>query len=221
MFNICQNCGQYRVDKIIDPAGPYAVCPHCDHEYLFQMHPLLIVGGASGTGKTTVLHQLIGQIPAAVLLEGDILWRAEFNKPADNYRDFFETWLRVCKNITQSGRPVVIFNAGMVVPENIEPCLERRYFSAVHYLALICDDQLIVERLQARPAGSETNQPEYIAKQLEFNQWLKDQAKSGELGITAIDTSAASITATSQQVAAWIFEKLQLDPPSASENLAL
>ena len=64
-----------------------------------------------------------------VLLEGDILWRPEFNRPEEKYRDLFETWLRMCKSISQSGRPVVMFTAGIGVPENVEGCVERRYFS--------------------------------------------------------------------------------------------
>ena len=34
---------------------------------------------------------------------------AEFDRPDTQYRDFFETWLRVALNIAQAGRPVVLF----------------------------------------------------------------------------------------------------------------
>jgi len=33
--------------------------------------------------------------------------------------------LRLCKNISQAGNPVVLFGAGTGVPYNIEPCAER------------------------------------------------------------------------------------------------
>lgn len=29
MFNVCTACGSYRVDKAIDPPGPFAICPEC------------------------------------------------------------------------------------------------------------------------------------------------------------------------------------------------
>ncbi len=48
MFNVCYQCGIYRADKIIDPAGPYAVCPECGHRHPFLRQPLFTVGGASG-----------------------------------------------------------------------------------------------------------------------------------------------------------------------------
>jgi len=131
MINVCVNCGAYRADKIIDPSGPYAICPTCGHKHPFLRLPLLTVGGASCTGKSAVCDVLLGRIRKVVLLEGDLLWRAEFDTPQDRYRDFHETWLRLCKSISQSGRPVVMFNAGMGVPENVEGCVERRYFSEV------------------------------------------------------------------------------------------
>lgn len=58
----------------------------------------------------------------------------------------------MAKNISQAGRPIVLFGTGMGVPENIEPCVERRYFSEIHYLALVCDDGVLAQRLRARPA---------------------------------------------------------------------
>ena len=127
MFNVCHSCGLYRADKIIDPSGsgPCAICPDCGHKHPFQQLRLLIVSGASGAGKSSVCQALPGKLDHIVLLDSDILWRPEFNKPENKYRDFFETWLRMAKNISQAGRPVVLFGAGMGVPENIEPCVER------------------------------------------------------------------------------------------------
>ncbi len=40
MFNVCPNCGEYAVEKIIDNSGPYAICPHCHHAHPFLMQPL-------------------------------------------------------------------------------------------------------------------------------------------------------------------------------------
>jgi broad-specificity NMP kinase len=209
MLNVCARCGEYRADKIIDPAGPYAVCPDCGHEHAFLRLPLLVVGGASGAGKSAVCRRLIGTLSDVVLLDGDILWRDAFNTPEDNYRDFFETWLRLAKNISQSGRPVVLFNAGMAVPGNVEPCVERRYFSAVHYLALVCDDDLLAERLRQRPAWCESGSPAWIVSQVEFNRWFKAQADEVMPPIDLLDTTEATVAETAASVAAWIRRKTQ------------
>jgi predicted kinase len=149
--------------------------------------PLLIVSGASGAGKSTVAHLLMGQLDRVVLLDSDILWRPEFDTPEDNYRTFFETWLRMAKNIAQAGRPVVIFGAGMGVPANIEPCVERRYFSRVDYLALVCEDDVLAERLHARPAWRESSdQP--TETHVRFNRWFKDRRGV----ITLLDTTGST-----------------------------
>jgi ABC-type glutathione transport system ATPase component len=166
--------------------------------------PLLVVGGASGAGKSKVCQELVGTLPDVVLLDGDILWREAFNTPEDNYRDFFETWLRVAKNISQAGRPVVLFNAGMAVPENVESCVERRYFSTVHYLALTCTDEALAERLRRRPAWQESSSPTFIEGQIQFNRWFKTEAGTLTPPVELLDTTTATVAETAAQVAAWI-----------------
>ena len=203
MFNVCHQCGLYRADKIIDPSGPYAICPECGHRHTFRQLPLLMVSGASGAGKSSVCNALLGQLDHVVLLDSDILWRPEFNKPEESYRDFFETWLRMAKNISQSGRPVILFGAGMGVPGNIEPCIERRYFSQVHYLALVCDDNELARRLQARPAWRGSGSETYIERQVRFNRWF-NETKDIHPSISLIDTTDASLEHTVEQVNSWI-----------------
>jgi predicted kinase len=213
MMNICTNCGVYRADKEVEPNGPYAICPECGQRLPFRRLPLLIVCGASGSGKSTVCRHLLahrhllGQLDGAVLLDADILWRAEFNQPETKYRDFYETWLRVCKGISQSGRPVVLFNAGGI-PENVEPCVERRYFSRVHYLALTCEESALAERLRSRPKWQKCGDPAYVAEHCQFNQWFKENGKHTEPAIELLDTSGVPVRETTAQVVRWIYAKL-------------
>lgn len=206
MFNVCHNCGLYRADKIIDPSGPYAICPECGHKHPFRQLPLLIISGASGAGKSSVCQAMLGKLDHVVLLDSDILWRPEFNRPEDNYRDFFETWLRMAKNISQSGRPVVLFGAGMGVPDNIEPCVERRYFSDIHYLALVCEDETLAQRLKARPSWRGSGEQAYIDTHVQFNRWFKGAQNSNTL-ISLIDTTHVPLETTIEQVKTWIRER--------------
>ncbi len=207
MINICHQCGIYRADKEIDPSGPYAICPECGFKHPFLQLPLLIVSGASGSGKTTICQNLLERAAQAVLLDSDILWRPEFNSPETKYRDFFETWLRVCKNISQSGRPVVLFGAGAGVPENLESCIERRYFTEIDYLALVCSDGILSERLQNRPAWRGTRRPAFIEEQKRFNRWFKDYHQQPVIEL--IDTTDEPMEKTAQQVLAWIEAKAE------------
>jgi broad-specificity NMP kinase len=195
----------YHADKVIDPSGPFAICPECGHQHPFIYLPLLVVSGASGTGKSTVCNHLTGRYQECVLLDSDILWRAEFNKPNDNYREYFETWLRVCKNISQSGRPVVLFGAGAGVPENLEGCIERRYFSSIKYLALVCSDEILSERLRQRPAWRGTRDPKYIEDHQRFNQWFINYNKNeNQPPITLLNTSQKSLEETVKEVEDWL-----------------
>jgi len=205
MMNVCYQCGSYRSDKIIDPRGPYAICPDCGYQHPFQYLPLLVVSGASGTGKSAVCNALTGRFHGSVLLDSDILWRPCFNTPETKYRDFFETWLRVCKNIAQSGRPVVLFGAGMGVPENLENCVERRFFSEIRYLALVCSPEILADRLVQRPAWRGTRDPSYIEEHQRFNQWFVDyKGNNLQPPITILDTSVIPLEGTARSVEAWI-----------------
>jgi len=207
MINTCFKCGEYCAEKEVNINGKFAICPFCGYKNKFIPMPLFIVAGASGTGKSTVLKELFGKMDNVVLIETDIIWQEEFNKPENNYRKFFETWLRLAKNISQAGRPVVLFGAGLGVPENIEPCIERRYFSNIFYLSLYCSDNELENRLKNRPQWRNCSSVEFIEKQKEFNNWFKQYEKGRKPEIDLIDTTNKKLDETVENVKHWINEK--------------
>jgi hypothetical protein len=210
VFNVCPDCGEYRADKIIDPAGPAqatAVCPICGYRTPFRQLPLLVVCGPSGAGKSAALRALAGSVNHAVLLESDILWGPAFDRPETHYRDFFETWLRMAYNIAQSGRPVVLIGAGFL-PANVEACVHRRYFSAAHYLALTCRDDVLAGRLQRRPTWRKSGEDAFLRSQIEFNHWLIENAAGTSPSIALLDTTSAGPTETAAELKAWIASRL-------------
>ena len=208
MFNICPNCGDYRADKTIVPEGPYVICPRCHFQHKFLRLPLFIVTGASGVGKSTVCLGLVARMKDVVVLDSDILWRAEFNQPETNYRDYRETWLRICKNISQGGRPVVLCGVGE--PTQFEECVERRYFSKLHYLALTCDDQSLTSRLRRLPPWRGPLREELINDQIRFNHWLVDNAQNTEPPMSLLDTSEITLDEIVEKVERWILARLML-----------
>ncbi len=202
MFNVCPNCGDYRADKDIGPEGVHAICPNCRFRYKFIRLPLFILTGASGVGKSTVCLELAAKMKDVVVMESDILWRAEFNQPETNYREYRETWLRVCKNISQAGKPVVLCGVGE--PTQFEQCIERRYFSQLHYLALICDDQILASRLRSLPTRRRSFKDEHIKQQVVFNRWLLNNTQNTEPPMTLLDTSEITVDETVEKVERWI-----------------
>jgi len=208
MFNVCPNCGEFRADKIIRPEGPYAVCPNCDYQHKFLRLPLFVITGASGVGKSTTCLALTAKTRDFVVMDSDILWRPEFNQPNKDYRDYRETWLRVCKNISQAGKPVVLCGSG--VPEQFEQCVERRYFSVIHYLALVCSDEALESRLRSRPAWRNSADEKYIKTHVAFNRWLKEHASSTEPPISLLDTSEISVNESVERLEDWVRDCLEL-----------
>jgi hypothetical protein len=204
MQDTCLQCGQWRADKEIDPAGPFAICPECGHRQPFRQLPLLVVTGASGTGKSTVCTQLVGTIDEVVLLDGDLLWQPEYAQPEGDQRRFYETWLRVVKSISQAGRPVVLFGAGLGVPENLERCVQRRFLGPIYRLALTCDPGELEARLRARPQWRNCDDPAYVQAHVDFNRWFLEHADRFDPPIQLLDTTAVPVAETVARVAAWV-----------------
>lgn len=202
MFNVCPSCGLYSEEKAVDPAGPCAVCPACGHRHRFRWLPLFWITGSSGTGKSTLCLELAASATDCVFLEADILWRREFADAQDGYRSYHNTWLRVAKNISQAGRPVALFGGGM--PERIESCPERRYLRAVHYLALVCDEDELIERLRTRPRWRDTSSPEFLQRMVEWNRHLIEHAATTEPPMTLLNTARLSVADARAAVLRWI-----------------
>ena len=202
MLNVCTACGLSHVEPEPDESG-HLVCASCGDRRAFRRLPLLLVGGPAGAGKSTVGATLLGQLTEAVVIEGDLLWRREFNTPEDGYNSYTRLWLRLAAHISQSGRPVALFGAGFAVPHGVEPLPERRLFKAVHYLGLVCDDEVLAARLRARPSWRNTTD-ELINEHVEFNHWLKEHAATAAPPITLVDTTSADVPTTAALVASWV-----------------
>jgi gluconate kinase len=175
---------------------------------------LFVLTGASGAGKSAVCTQLAraqledqSSVPDCVYLEQDILWRQEFADPQNDYRGFRDTWLRVAKNVSQAGRPVVL--CGSALPRQYESCLERRYFADLYYLALVCDEERLRQRLLARPAWRHSGDETFLEQMVAFNRWLRDNAQACEPSVALLDTTNQTATESARRVAGWIRGLLQ------------
>ena len=115
-------------------------------------------------------------------------------------------WLRVAKNIGQAGRPVVL--CGTALPEQFEACPERRYFSTLYDLAMVCDDVLLKERLKLRPQWRGSGSNDVVEQMVQFNRWLKEHGTITNPPMTLYDSSRQPIQETTKDVAQWIRERL-------------
>lgn len=110
--------------------------------------------GSQRRGQIDSCNALVGKLDGALLLDADISVSDAFNQPDQQYRPFFEQWLRLCKNINQAGRPVVLW-CRLRSPRQSESG-GTALFSTIHYLALVCDAEILQENcLRQRPDQGE------------------------------------------------------------------
>jgi len=189
------------VDKQISEDGEFAICPFCGHKQQIKRMPLFIISGPSGAGKSTTSSQLFLKEKDYIVLDSDILWSDEFNEPETNYIRFRELWLRLCKNISQIGKPVVL--CGCAVPEQFENCIERRYFSDIYYLAVVCEDDVLEKRLREH---RNIKDEAYIKDCVSFNRWLKANADNISPKMQLLDNSRLTIEEAAKLAEEWIYK---------------
>lgn len=205
MINTCSKCGNTRTDKIIDKERSIVICPECGHEEAFKFAPLYLIGGAGGCGKTAVCKALVGKTEDIIPIDGDILW--ENNRfSIENPHDFYEAWLRICKNISQTGKRVALFHAGAGTPSNIIPCLENRYFSDIHYLGLYCSDEALKKRLLKRRAAGGFAPDSFIESMQNLNHFWRDY-NNDEIPMDKIDTTEMTVDEAANKVLLWLKSK--------------
>ncbi|HLI09491.1 MAG TPA: AAA family ATPase [Ktedonobacteraceae bacterium] len=204
MFNICQSCGLWSDEQAIESAGPYAICPHCGHKHPFRQLPLFIVTGPSGVGKSTLSIELAPKLPQYVCLDSDILWGHVPATAADDYRSYWNVWLNLAVAINQSGHPILLF--GTTLPDKLEASPYRRYFTDIHYLALVCSDEELAQRLRDRPAWRHSSNEPFITDMLNFTHLLQEHASSTNPPMTLLDLTGLSIGQTAEKIAEWLEE---------------
>jgi broad-specificity NMP kinase len=201
-LQICVGCGDRFTNPVVAPDAAVLVCARCDHRQPFRRLPLFALTGPSGAGKSTVgrlLTPALGDL--AVVVEQDVLWTAGLQDPADDFRLFRSTWLRMAAMIHQSGRPVVL--VGTVVPAQLERLPERAFVGDIHYLALVAEPEALRARLLARPTWRGWDERR-IDETLEFNDWLRREGPSLRPPLELIDTTTLPHDETVRAVTSWV-----------------
>jgi len=201
MFNVCTECGEYSEENEILDSPTRSKCRHCGFEHPFSRRPAFFVTGASGTGKTSIAVELLKTDNPFVCLDQDILWNDSFNSGSVAHDVFRNTWLRLIKNLNQSGKPVMLF--GSTIPEQIENCPQRRHLGNTHYLALVCQADELAKRLRARPQWRNSGKDEIVQRMIEFNDWLCANAEKTNPKMRLLDTTSISLAQSVKSVRQW------------------
>lgn len=163
-----------------------------------KKQPLFIVTGASCVGKSTLCEELFKNERDYIIMESDLLWHEMYNTPEDNYCTYRKLWMNVCANISQIEKPVVL--CGCNTPEQLENQQERSLFTDIHYLAVVCDEEVLRQRIAKRGVTD----PNWIKSSVDFNNWLKENPLNTTPNINLLDTSSLTSAQVAVTLEAWI-----------------
>lgn len=165
--------------------------------------PLFIVTGASCVGKSTACQVLFQNEKDYIVMESDLLWNNIYNTPQDNFCEYRRVWLRVAANIAQIGKPVVL--CGSADPEQFEHLAERALFTKLHYLAVVCEEEILISRMRI---GRGVNDGNWIHSSSQFNEWLKENADKTHPKMTLLDNTRLTPSEAARAIDGWIREKI-------------
>ena len=164
---------------------------------------LFIITGASGVGKSTACNILFENERDYIVIESDLLWNDIYNTPEDDYQNYRKLWMRVCANISQIEKSVVL--CGCATPKQFESHEERDLFTEIYYLAIVCNNNILENRMRKGRGITDDN---WIKSSMNFNCWLKENADNSEFPIALIDSTELSPKAVAKGVDKWIRERL-------------
>jgi hypothetical protein len=166
-------------------------CRHCGDTRPLPSLPLFVVTGASGTGKSAIVDGLRRRLPQSEVFETDLtLQVAELG-----WDRWCDTWLLVAHGIALNGRATVL--CGSLQPEQLEPLPARRLVGEIHFCNLDCPDEVLAERLRARPAWRGWDE-QRITEHQRFAASLRSRIDP------TFDTSTRSVEEVADQVARWV-----------------
>jgi hypothetical protein len=198
LWQDCESCGALDLDARAAGDEVVVTCASGGHEERRRRLPFFSVTGPTCSGKSTVCRRLWRLLPECIALDGDLLWDSSLWDTRDV---FYARWLGLAAQISQTGRPVVLRTAAM--PEAWEEPPARVLVADVHMLALVCDDDLLLERLRRRGRPQDPEAPaDFLDQSLTFNRWLRANVEP------ALDTGSTSADETAGRVAGWVRERL-------------
>lgn len=126
------------------------------------------------------------------------MWNDIYNTPEDGYRAYREVWLRVCAQISQIGKPVVL--CGCCTPEQFELCKGKELFSELHFCAVVSNETVFENRMRN---GRHVTDENWIQTSLQFNRWLSENAEKTKPPIRLLDTTYLTPEAAADQLDRW------------------
>ena len=187
----CMICGPGAVLER-EPLAPVLNCPQCWRSVRVPGLPLFVVTGASGAGKTTVAEPLRRLLPDCDVFEADITLRVA----ALGWDTWRNTWLRLVHGVALNGRVTVL--CGSLMPDQLESVPARKLLGPIHFCNLDCRDDVLAERLRARPSWRHSSIETAIQEHQRFAAWLRTHIQP------CFDTGAMTPPEVAEHIARWV-----------------
>lgn len=171
-------------------------CTECGKTIPANIFPLLVVTGASGSGKTAIVPRLRGNLSDCVVFDKDLLWGR-----CGDWNQFYNNWLRIAYTIAQGGRFTLI--AGIIMPWDFDTCEDRNLIGTIHYLNLHCSDDVREQRLRARPSWRQSTNDWFIEEHKRVARQLLEIGASVDPPMQIIDTTHLSVAKTAAAAVRW------------------
>jgi predicted kinase/ribosomal protein S27AE len=187
----CMDCGPGTVMDA-DPGAHRLRCPRCGSESWLPALPVFVVTGASGTGKSTITGPLRGLLPGCLVVETDVI----LHVAALGWDTWRNTWLQLAHAAALGGQPTVL--TGSLTPDQLERLPARKLIGPIHFALLDCPDDVLADRLRARPGWRLSSAEATIIQHQRFAAWLRANITP------SFDTSTADAAEVADRVAAWV-----------------
>jgi len=203
MLDICPNCGDYDWNKTVENIGRMR-CPKCGHQWSFKTMPLFILTGCSGVGKTTTAQELLQRNIDFLVLDSDFLFNLMPHETEEDYKNQAEQLMTLSKDLMQGGKPVLWTKAGAL--EHFEMAYNRRFFTKVYYLALVCNSKELERRMRE---GRHITDFRWISSSIEYNTWFMEKGIISDEKADTYDITGKSAAEVADYVISWVNQKLR------------
>lgn len=201
MIAQCIKCGNYEWNKEVE--NNRIICPNCGYSWIFHQLPLFILTGCSGVGKTTTAHELMANTTDVVVLDADFFYNLMPHETQEDYLQQIEMLEDLSKNIMQSGKPVLWAMAGNL--DKLNSVYNRRFFSDIFCLALVCEEDTLRERMTR---GRGITDEGWIQNSVQYNHFFKNHTAINDMPFEICNTEGKDVSEVVEEVRSWITKKL-------------
>jgi broad-specificity NMP kinase len=203
MIGICPKCGNHEWNKQISEDKKNIICQQCGYQWKFKSMPLFVLTGCSGVGKTTTAQELIQRDIDFIVMDADFLYNIMPHETEEDNKNWVEQILSLSKNIMQGGKPLLWTMAGAL--NYFENTYNRRFFTEIHYLALVCNSEDLEKRMRE---GRHITDSNWINSSIDYNRWFIEKGIVSNQKIDTYDITGKSVSEVADYVTQWIEARL-------------